>query len=351
MSSREESVGPCQSAERRSHGRVPESLIAALQPLLHQYNVTPLQLSLRCAMADHVEDAVCDEMARVSGLRIDRVSAGRGEIVASLVRPLLHRLLAQVQARPGSVWVPDSDTLWESLTPDKRAVLMGHAVQQIKLKMTPVAQRFRCYPAGLSLFVSVPDLDDERVLDPICEVTGWDVRALQIPQNLPDLCQPQAPPSWDELLGAEELQRLRPWLERHQVKPLQLSILLAMADPGDWTVRHEVGEVAGLPIQPFQAEEEEIAAALREKVGSAETDLWRQMATIPVFFQIDRLLPLLLQAEVLPLKLVLRLGMANPKDHLTLHQIRLLTGFEVEPVEMTGSAIVGILERMLRQVG
>lgn len=350
MSSREESVGPCQSAERRSQGRVPESLIAALHPLLRQYNVTPLQLSLRCAMVDPGNQRVCDKLAQVSGFRIDPVWMSHTEIVGELARPQLHRMLAQVNAKPGSLWVPDSDTLWESLPHDNRSALMSHWLQQIKLKMAPVAQRFRCYPAGLSLSVSMADPDNDAVLDEICEVTGWDVRSVDVaPDRFPDACRFEAAPTWDDLLGRDELVRLRPTLKCHQVRPFQLSLLLAMADPNDWRTRQEVAATTGLEVQPFQAEAEEIAAALHEKVGSAEEDLWRQVATVPLFFKLDQLIPLLLQHQVLPLKLVLRLGLANPKDILALHQIRLLTGFEVEPVEMTGSAIVAIVERMLRQ--
>ena len=350
MSSREDSVGPCQSAERRSRGRVPESLVVALQPLLHQYNVTPLQLSLRCAMASPFSPTLCDQLAQLSGLDIVPISMCHSDIVGQFVRPLLNRLVAQVSAQPGSVWVPDSNTLWETLSKENRARLVGHAVQQIKMGMTPVAQRFRCYPAGLSLHVSMPDPDNEAVLDEICEVTGWDVRSVALhPDDFPKICQTDEPLEWDDLLGPEEVSQLRPLIERYQVKPFEMLLLMAMADPTDWRIRQEVTDVTGLRVQPFQAEEEEIAAALREKVGSAQEDLWRQAATVPVFFQLDRIQPLLLEYQILPLKLVLRLGMANPKDIFALHQIRLLTGFEVEPVEMTGSSIVDILERMLRR--
>ncbi|MBT9584398.1 hypothetical protein IV102_13735 [bacterium] len=350
MSNREEFVGPCQSADRRSQGRVPESLIAALHPLLRQYNVTPLQLALRCAMVDPADHALCDQLAQVSGFRIEPVSMSQTEMVSELVRPLLHRMLAQVSAQPGSLWVPDSDTLWESLSHENRTALMSHLLQRIKLQMAPVAQRFRCYPAGLSLTVTMTDPDNDAVLDEICEMTGWDVRSVDVaPEQFPEACRFEVPPSWDDLLGREELARLRPMLECHQVKPYQLSLLLAMADPNDWRTRQEVAAITGLAIQPFQAEADEIAAALHEKVGSAEEDLWRQAAIVPLFFQLDQLAPLLLQHQVLPLKLVMHLGLANPKDVLALHQIRLMTGFEVEPVEMTGSAIVAIVERMLRQ--
>lgn len=350
MSSREDSVGPLEPKERRKFGRVPDSLIIALHPLLHQYNVTPLQLCLHCAMDDPSQSALIQQLSFVSGLEILATAMPRAEVISELTRPLLNQLVAQVTAEPGSVWVPDSATLWEGLAQDRRSDLMRQSLQQVKLKMTPVAQRFRCYPAGLSLQVTMANWENEAVLDEICEITGWDVRpALVLPEEFPSACRFDQAPTWEQLLSEEDRRHLTPLLRAHKIEPFEMSILLAMADPSDWRIRQEVSEVTGLSVQPFQAEEEEIAAALREKVGDAEEDLWRQVAIMPTFFRLDRLLPVLVQHEVLPLKLMLRLGMSNVKDHLALHQIRLLTGYEVEPVEMTGQAIVTILERMLRQ--
>jgi len=350
MSSREESVGPSKPKERRKFGRVPDSLIIALHPLLHQYNVTPLQLCLCCALEDSSNSAIVHQLSSVSGLEIIPTQMCRADIVSELARPLLNRLVAQVSAQPGSVWVPDSGTLWEGLQPEQRQELVRHCMQQVKLRMAPVAQRFRCYPAGLSLQVTMANWEDESVLDEICEVTGWDVRpALVLPEEFPTACRFDQAPTWSSLLSDEDYQQLAPLLRAHKIEPFEMSILLAMADPSNWRTRQEVNEVTGLSVQPFQAEEEEIAAALREKVGSAEEDLWRQVAIFPTFFQLDQLLPVLAEHEVLPLKLVLRVGMSNVKDHLALHQIRLMSGYEVEPVEMTGQAIVSILERMLRQ--
>lgn len=325
-------------------------MIVALHSLLHQYNATPLQLCLCCAMDDPKNSALVQQLSFVSGLEIVPSQMGRTDIVSELVRPVLNQLVAQVSAEPGSVWVPDSTTLWEGLPQERRLELMGQHLQQVKLQMTPVAQRFRCYPAGLSLQVTMADWENEAVLDEVCEVTGWDVRpALVLPDEFPTACRFEQAPGWEKLLSDEDYRQLAPLLHAHKIVPFEMSILLAMADPSDWRTRQEVAEVTGLSVQPFQAEEEEIAAALREKVGDAEADLWRQMAILPTFFRLDRLLPMLVQNEVLPQKLLLRLGMSNVKDHLALHQIRLLTGYEVEPVEMTGQAIVTILERMLRQ--
>jgi hypothetical protein len=351
MSSREDSVGPSEPKERRKFGRVPDSLIIALHPLLHQYNVTPLQLCLCCSLADPGQRALIQQLSMVSGLEILPSPMPRADIISELTRPTLNRMVAQVSAEPGSLWVPDSATLWESLSFDQRLELMRHSLQQVKLKMTPVAQRFRCYPAGLSLQVTMANWENEAVLDEICEITGWDVRpALVLPEDFPRACRFDQAPSWEQLLSQEDYRHLKPLLRAHRIEPFEMSILLAMADPSDWRTRQEVSEVTGLSVQPFLAEEEEIAAALREKVGGAEEDLWRQTAILPTFFKLDRLLPALVQHEVLPQKLVLRIGMSNTKDHLALHQIRLMTGYEVEPVEMTGQAIVAILERMLRQI-
>lgn len=350
MSSREESVGPLEPKERRKFGRVPDSLIIALHPLLHQYNVTPLQLCLSCAMDEPANSALVQQLSFVSGLEILPSPMPRADVISELTRPLMNQLVAQVNAEPGSVWVPDSTTLWEGLAQERRLDLVRHSLQQVKLKMTPVAQRFRCYPAGLSLQVTMANWENEAVLDEICEITGWDVRpALVLPEEFPSACRFDQAPTWEQLLSDEDHRHLSPLLRAHKIEPFEMSILLAMADPSDWRIRQEVSEVTGLSVQPFQAEEEEIAAALREKVGDAEEDLWRQVAIMPTFFRLDRLLPVLAQHEVLPLKLMLRLGMSNVKDHLALHQIRLMSGYEVEPVEMTGQAIVTILERMLRQ--
>ncbi|MBS2034566.1 hypothetical protein JST97_06250 [bacterium] len=323
----------------------------ALHPVLHQYNVTPLQLCLCCAMAETQQRSLLQQLSMVSGLEIIPSAMPRADIISELTRPTINRLVAQVSAQPGSVWVPDSGSLWEGLTYEQRLELMRHHLQQVKLKMTPVAQRYRCYPAGLSLQVTMDNWEDEAALDEICEITGWDVRpALVLPEEFPTACRFDQAPSWEQLLSDEDYRHLKPLLRAHKIQPFEMSILLAMADPSDWRTRQEVSEVTGLSVQPFQAEEEEIAAALREKVGGAEEDLWRQTAILPTFFKLDRLLPALVQHEVLPQKLVLRIGMSNVKDHLALHQIRLLTGYEVEPVEMTGQAIVSILERMLRHI-
>lgn len=301
-------------------------------------------------MDDPKNSALLQQLSFVSGLEMVPSQMARTDIVSELVRPVLNQLVAQVSAEPGSVWVPDSATLWEGLPHEKRLELMGHHLQQVKLQMTPVAQRFRCYPAGLSLQVTMANWEDEAVLDEVCEVTGWDVRpALVSPEDFPTACRLEQAPGWEKLLSEQDYRKLAPLLRVHKIVPFEMSILLAMADPSDWRTRQEVAEVTGLSVQPFQAEEEEIAAALREKVGDAEEDFWRQMAVLPTFFQLDRLLPMLVQHEVLPQKLLLRLGMSNVRDPLALHQIRLLTGYEVEPVEMTGRAIVTILERMLRQ--
>ncbi len=301
-------------------------------------------------MDDPTRHALVQQLSFVSGLEILPTPMPRADVISEFTRPLMNQLVAQVTAEPGSVWVPDSTTLWEGLARDRRYDLVRHSLQQVKLKMTPVAQRFRCYPAGLSLQVTMANWENEAVLDEICEVTGWDVRpALVLPEEFPNACRFDQAPSWEQLLNEEDHRILAPLLRAHRIEPFEMSILLAMADPSDWRTRQEVSEVTGLSVQPFQAEEEEIAAALREKVGDAEEDLWRQMAVLPTFFRLDRLLPVLVEHEVLPLKLMLRLGMSNVKDHLALHQIRLMTGYEVEPVEMTGQAIVTILERMLRQ--
>ncbi|MFN8611929.1 MAG: hypothetical protein U0931_30570 [Vulcanimicrobiota bacterium] len=351
MSSREESVGPWEPKERRKFGRVPDSLMLALHPVLHQFNVTPLQLCLCCSMADPGQRGLIQQLSMLSGLEILPTAMPRSEIISELTRPTINQLVAQVSARPGSVWVPDSASLWASLSYEQRLELMRQSLQQVKLNMTPVAQRFRCYPAGLSLEVSMANWENEAVLDEICEVTGWDVRpALVSPDGFPSACRFDQSPTWEQLLSDEDYRHLKPLLTVHKIQPFMMSILLAMADPSDWRTRQEVSQVTGLAVQPFQAEEEEIAAALREKVGGAEEDLWRQTAILPTFFKLDRLLPGLVQHEVLPQKLVLRIGMSNVKDHLALHQIRLLTGYEVEPVEMTGQAIVSILERMLRHI-
>ena len=350
MSSREDSVGPSEPKERRKFGRVPDSLIIALHPLLHQYNVTPLQLCLCCAMEDPTQSALLQQLSFVSGLEMVPSQMGRVDIVSELTRPLLNQMVAQVTAEPGSVWVPDSATLWDGLAQERRLDLMRHSLQQVKFKMTPVAQRFRCYPAGLSLQVTMANWENEAVLDEICQVTGWDVRpALVLPDEFPGACHFEPTPTWEQLLSEEDYRELAPLLRTHKIEPFEMSILLAMADPSDWRTRQEVSEVTGLSVQPFQAEEEEIAAALREKLGDAEEDLWRQVAIMPTFFCLDRLLPMLVQYEILPLKLLLRLGTSNVKDHLAMHQIRMMSGYEVEPVEMTGQAIVAILERMLRQ--
>lgn len=301
-------------------------------------------------MDDPSDSALIQKLSFISGLEIVPTRMGRTDIVSELARPLLNQLVAQVSAQPGSLWVPDSTTLWAGLPQERRAELMRQVLQNLKLAMTPIAQRFRCYPAGLSLQVTMDDWENEAVLDEICQVTGWDVRpALVLPEEFPSACRFEQAPTWSELLSDEDLRHLSPLLQAHQIEPFEMSILLAMADPSDWRTRQEVSEITGLSVQPFQAEEEEIAAALREKVGDAEEDLWRQVAILPTFFRLDRLLPILTQFEVLPQKLLLRVGMSNVKDHLALHQIRLLTGYEVEPVEMTGQAIVTILERMLRQ--
>lgn len=301
-------------------------------------------------MEDPNNSALVQQLSFISGLEIVPTPMSRVDIVSELTRPLLNQLVAQVTAEPGSVWVPDSTTLWQGLAPERRLDLMRHSLQQVKLQMTPVAQRFRCYPAGLSLQVTMANWENEAVLDEICEITGWDVRpALVMPEEFPSACRFDQAPSWEQLLSEEDYRHLAPLLRTHQIEPFEMSILLAMADPSDWRTRQEVSEVTGLSVQPFLAEEEEIAAALREKLGDAEEDLWRQVAIMPTFFRLDRLLPVLVQQEVLPQKLLLRLGMSNVKDHLALHQIRLMTGYEVEPVEMTGQAIVTILERMLRQ--
>ncbi|MBN9417634.1 MAG: hypothetical protein J0I12_19445 [Candidatus Eremiobacteraeota bacterium] len=301
-------------------------------------------------MDDPKDSALIQKLSFISGLEIVPTEMGRLDIVSELVRPMLNRLVAQVSAEPGSLWVPDSTTLWEGLPQERRLNLMRHSLQQVKLNMTPVAQRFRCYPAGLSLQVTMDNWENEAVLDEICEITGWDVRpALVLPEEFPSSCRFEQAPRWEDLLSDEDYRHLLPLLRSQNIEPFEMSILLAMADPSDWRTRQEVSEITGLSVQPFQAEEEEIAAALREKVGGAEEDLWRQMAILPTFFRLDRLLPVLTQFEVLPQKLLLRVGMSNVKDPLALHQIRLLTGYEIEPVEMTGQAIVTILERMLRQ--
>jgi len=353
MSSREDSVGHCQSAERRSYGRVPESLIAAFQPLLRQFNVTPLQLCLRCAMSDAHDRDLCDALGQAGGLEILPVAMGRDEIVGQLVRPLLTSMLNQVQASPGSIWVPDGQSLWRDLSASQRSQLVRYAVQQIKLRMTPVAQKRRCYPAGLSLQVTLPEAPGEAelsLIDSVSEATGWDCWPEPIDWNsLPQACRLGPKWEWQDLLGRSDYSRLNKLLRRYKIEPFRLSLLVAMADPNDWETRHEVTEVTGLEVTPFAAEREEVAAALREKLGSAEEDFWRQSALMPIYFQMDRLLPLLVEHEVLPLQLTLRLGTSEPRNLLAFHQIRLMTGFDVEPVEMTGQAVISTLQRMLRE--